>query len=77
MTLSDRYKEPLSPRLEEQAQNAAQMLRHRDGSRPDAALLLGYLQNSVAHALARPPWKSRDRLAVDLRAVTLAWETKR
>jgi hypothetical protein len=62
--------------LEAKAQEHAALLRHRDGSRAEPAFLLGYLESAVAHALERPRLLSRDRLAIDLRAVALASESE-
>jgi hypothetical protein len=41
--------------------------------RPDAAVLLGYLEASVAKDLQRPRLLSRDQLVVDLMTVDLLW----
>jgi hypothetical protein len=61
----------LSPDLEERAEEIAGYLPN------DADLLLGFLQSSIAISLERPRWQSRDRLAVDLRAIQLALKKPR
>ena len=72
MTLAiDRFRaKPLRADLELQAEENASYLIS------DANALLGYLQASVAIDLERGRWRSRDRLAVDLRTVQIA-RTKR
>lgn len=43
---------------------------------PTPAFLFGYLESAVAEHLDRPRWSSRSRLAIDLRAVQIAWERR-
>lgn len=65
----DRFSLP--PRLEAEAQRLAAELRIDPKYGVQYPMLVGYLSASVAVALERPRWKSRDRLAVDLRTVQL------
>lgn len=62
----------VAPDIEARAQEIASAMR---GVR-DPALLLGYLEASVAVALERPRLANRDRLAIDLRVVEILWDRK-
>lgn len=66
----DRFRDKRLPRrLEDEARDRAAII----GS-GNADFLLGYLQASVAMALERPRWASKDKLALDLRTVQLLRE---
>ena len=64
----DRFRESVPPHIEARAQAIAAEV---GPGRQDPHFLLGYLQASIAVALERPRWRSRDRLAVDLRVVDI------
>lgn len=66
----DRFRtKGLPPRLETEARLIAHDLRGSGSA--DPAFLLGWLTASVATSLERPRWRSRDRLAIDLRVVDI------